>query len=87
MSYDVIMGWAYDHSRAVPIPCAFLLGCIFLGLAVNLLCHTLYRSDYLVYVGVFIGFIPFALGMALIIFCFLPYPPPIFGFWVGHYAP
>jgi hypothetical protein len=76
-----------NHFRVLPRPFAVFLGCILIGLALKLLSHTLYRGDYLTYFGLFGGFIPFALGFALILFCFLPDPPPVFGFSIGHGVP
>jgi hypothetical protein len=34
-----------------------------------------------------VGFPPFTLGGKLLLFCFLPNPPTIFGFEIDHGAP
>jgi hypothetical protein len=69
----------------LPAPLAFLVGGVLIGLAIYFLSKTLYRTDYLVGIGIFGGFIPFTFGLALILFGFLSDAPPIFGFIIGHW--
>ena len=71
--------------RVVPPTLAFFVGSVLIGLAMYLLNRTLYRSDFLMYVGMFGGFVPFLIGFALVLFCFLTGPPSIFGFTIGHW--
>lgn len=73
-----------DNFRVLPKPVPLPLGCILIGLAVELFAQTFNRVDYFFYISIFGGFVPFAFGCAFILFCFLSNPPPIFGFVVGH---
>lgn len=49
-----------------------------------LLVYSLKRDDWFILVGIFGGFIPFAVGFSLIFFCFLASPPTVFGVTVQH---
>lgn len=69
-----------EESKFLPAPVAFLLGCMLVVGSTKLLLYALDRGGYLMYIVFIVGFLPFCLGGLLIFFCFLPDPPPIFGF-------
>jgi hypothetical protein len=76
-----------QHSNfpKIPAPLAFSMGCVLCGGLLKLLFYIGNRGDKLFYAAIFMGFPFYMLGVALIIFCFLPDPPPIFWFAVGSW--
>ena len=57
-----------------------MAGIVLMALAIIFLIYSLNRSDYFMYVGAFGGSPAVHRGFLLLLFCFLPDPPPIFGF-------
>jgi hypothetical protein len=73
-----------ENLRSVPASVALVLGGLFIYGAVKLLSYAFDGSDRLFMIAFLGGLIPFALGVTLILCCFLTLPPTIFGFSVGH---
>jgi len=73
-----------DNTIYIPEDSAFLLGAILIAMAVIFLVYCVDRSDYFILIGTFGGFIPFFFGCFLILSCFIPDPPPVFGFAVQN---
>lgn len=61
---------------------ALILGGVLIFGSFKFLSYALHRDDYFIHVGIVGGFIPFAIGVVLILFCFLPAAPPVFWFSV-----
>lgn len=68
-----------DNASALPATVASLLGTVIAFLAIKLIFYATDRGGKSVYAGVIVGFPIFLLGFCLLLFCFLPDPPPIFG--------
>lgn len=73
----------------LPKPIALALGAFLCITAMIFLNYCIERADYFILIGTLGGGVPFIVGGLLILFCFLPDPPPIFGFIVGspHVTP
>jgi hypothetical protein len=72
-----------SDTRYLPKSIAMLSGSLLIVMALVFLIYCINRADYFILFGVLGGFLPFCLGFMLIFFCFLPNPPPIFGFSIG----
>jgi len=74
-----------ENLRLLPAPLALVIGGVFITISLYLLNNSFNGADYRFYAGVLGSFLPFAIGAALILFCFLPNPPTVFGFSVRHF--
>lgn len=76
------------NSPTLPKPIAFFLGSILIVAMFKLLFYSFDRGGKIFYMVFFGGFPLAFLGVALVVFCFLPDPPPIFWFKIGaHWLP
>ncbi len=64
----------------ISAPLAFIMGLVICGGLLKLLFYFGNREINLLYIVIFGGFPLYVLGLALMLFCFLPDPPPIFWF-------
>jgi hypothetical protein len=72
-----------SDTKHLPKAIIFMTGVSLIIFAIVFLLYCFNRDDYFMYIGTFGGMVPFIIGFLLILFCFLPDPPPIFGFVVG----
>jgi hypothetical protein len=79
-SADYCGGLEAKDLRLIPAALSAAIGAVLIGCAYYLLSKTIYRKDYLFYVGVLGGFVPFGAGFILVFLCFLPQSLPVCGF-------
>jgi hypothetical protein len=72
-----------SDTRFLPKSIALLSESFLIGVALIFLNYSINLADYFILLATIGGFLPFCLGFILIFFCFLPDPPPIFGFVIG----
>jgi hypothetical protein len=74
-----------DNPRMLPTAFALFLGMVLVVASVKFLLYAFDRGGYFSGAAFVFGFPLFFIGFSLIFFCFLPDPPPIFGFFVGSH--
>lgn len=72
-----------SDARDLPKSIALLSGSSLIVMALIFLKYCVNRADYFIIFGVIGGFLPFCVGVLLVLFCFLPDPPTIFGLTIG----